>query len=135
MQFPKKWQEISLDFISDPPLTRNRKESILAVVGRATKNTHLVLYGKNITESDAANLIWENIVELHGIPRTIYSDRGTQLALQFGAEMWKLTGGNIIFNTSYHPRTQGVVERMSIIVSHTLKTLFMERDKKKDWQQ
>ena len=90
----KKWHQISLGFIADLPLTRNRKDSILNVVEKATKNIYLVLRGKDINESGAANLISQNIVELHGIPRNIWSARGTQFALQFWGELWKLSGVN-----------------------------------------
>ena len=65
----------SLGFISDLPLTRNKKDSILTVVDNATENTNLVLCREDVTESEAANLIWTNILELHSKPRTIASDR------------------------------------------------------------
>ena len=78
VQLPQeKWQEISLDFITDLPLTRNRKDSILTVVDKATRMVHLIPCKKDVTASDTAQLVWQNIVKLHGIPRVIFSDRGT----------------------------------------------------------
>ena len=37
-----KWQDVSIDFITDLPRSRNSEDSIMVVVDRATKMVHLV---------------------------------------------------------------------------------------------
>ena len=135
VQLPQeKWQEISLDFITDLPLTRNKKDSILTVVDKATRMVHLVPCRKDVTAADTARLVWQHIVKLHGIPRVIFSDRGTQFTSHFWQELWKMTGTSLKFSTSYHPQTQGVVERMNSVVSQTFRCLITESEIR-DWEQ
>ena len=64
----KKWSEVSLDFITDLPTTRNKKDSILTVVDKATRMVHLIPCKKSITAAETAKIFWDNIVKLHGIP-------------------------------------------------------------------
>ena len=44
----KKWSEVSLDFITDLPTTRSKKDSILTVVDKATRMVHLIPCKKSI---------------------------------------------------------------------------------------
>ena len=42
-QIPEeKWKEISIDFVTDLPLTQGRKDTILTIVDKATRMIHLV---------------------------------------------------------------------------------------------
>ena len=126
-QIPEsKWKEISLDFITDLPVTRRRKDSILTVVDKATRMVHLLPCRKAITAAETATLVWENVVKLHGVPTAIYSDRGTQFTSQFWKTLWGLTGTQLKFSTAYHPQSQGIVERMNSIVSQSLRCLIHE---------
>ena len=76
-QIPEeKWKEISIDFITDLPMSAGNKDTVLTIVDKATCMVHLVPCHKNITAVATAKLLWQNVVKLHGIPRAIYSDRG-----------------------------------------------------------
>ena len=73
VQLPhEKWQEISLDFITDLHLSRNRKDSILTVVDKAARMVHLIPCRKYIIAADTARLVWQHIVKLHGAHRVIF---------------------------------------------------------------
>ena len=52
----KKWSEVSLDFITDLPVTKNKKDSILTVVDKATRMVHLIPCKKSITAAKIAKL-------------------------------------------------------------------------------
>ena len=135
VQLPhEKWQEISLSFITDLPLIRNRTDSILNVVDKPTRMVHLIRCREDITAADTARLVWQRIVELHGAPRVIFPDRRTQFTSNFWQELWKMTGTVLKFSTSYHPQTQYVVERMNSVVSQTLRCILTESGVK-DWEQ
>ena len=122
----KKWSEVSLDFITDLPTTRNKKDSILTVVDKATRMVHLIPCKKSITAAETAKIFWDNIVKLHGIPAVLYSDRGTQFTSDFWKSLWDLTGTQLRFSTAYHPQTQGVVERMNSVVGQMLRCIIHE---------
>ena len=117
----KKWTEVSLDFITDLPLTRGMKDSVRTVIDKATRMVHLIPCKKSITAAETAKLYWGQVVKLHGVPRILYSDRGTQFTSQFWKTLWGLTGTQLRYSTAYHPQTQGVVERMKAVVGQMLR--------------
>ena len=71
----KKWSEVSFDFVTDLPVTRSKKDSILTVVDKATRMVHLMPCRKSTTAAEAAKLYWDNVVKLHGVQSVLYSDR------------------------------------------------------------
>ena len=83
---------MSLDFITDLPVTKNKKDSILTVVDKATRMVHLIPCKKSTTAAETAQLYWDNIVKLHEVPSVLYSDRGTQFTSNFWRRLWQLTG-------------------------------------------
>ena len=78
-QIPEeKWKEISIDFITDLPMSAGNRDTVLTIEDKAIRIVHLVPCRKNITAVATAQLLWQNVVKLHGVPRDIYSDRGPQ---------------------------------------------------------
>ena len=77
-QIPEtKWSETSIDFVTDLPKSSRNRDSILVVVDKATRMVHLAPCSKGINATDIARLLWNTVVKLHGVPRVIYSDRGS----------------------------------------------------------
>ena len=128
----KKWSEVSLDFITDLPPTKNKKDSILTIVDKATRMVHLIPCKKVYYSSETAKLYWDHVVKQHGIPMVLYSDRGTQFTSSFWKTLWGLTGTTLRYSTAYDPQTQGVVERMNAIVEQMLRCLIHE-DRVGNW--
>ena len=71
-----KWQEVSVDFITDLLTSAEGEDSIMTVVDPATKMVHLIPCKKTTTASEAMQLYWQQVVRLHGVPRAIHTDRG-----------------------------------------------------------
>jgi hypothetical protein len=71
-----KWEEISMDFIVGLPPTVKNHNSIWVIVDRLTKSAHFIPVRVDYRPIDYAELYFNQIVWLHGIPRTIISDRG-----------------------------------------------------------
>ena len=121
-----KWQEVSIDFITDLPAEKDAEDSIMTIVDRATKMVHLIPCWKTTTAGEAARLYWQQVVKLHGIPRAIHTDRGAQFVGRWWREIWTLLGTKLKYGTAYHPQSQGQVERMNAIVSQTLRCLMSD---------
>ena len=69
-------EEISIEFVTDIPLTANNRDTILVTVDKATRMVHLAPCRKNITATRTAQLLLNTVIRYHGVPRVIYSDRG-----------------------------------------------------------
>ena len=100
-----KWIEISIDFITDLPLSSRDRDSVLVIMDKATRMVHLAPCCKSINATDTGKLLWNTVVKLHSIPRVIYSDRGSQFIAGSWRELWRLTGTRLAYSTAYHPQT------------------------------
>jgi transposase InsO family protein len=63
-----------------------------------------------------AELYIARILSLHGIPKTIVSDRGPQFVSKFWEELHKSLGTKLLHSSAYHPQTSGQTERVNQIL-------------------
>jgi hypothetical protein len=73
-----KWDDSSMDFIVGLPLTVRKKDSIWVIVDRLTKTAHFIAVHTTYSVQQYAEIYMDQIVRLHGIPKTIIFDYGTQ---------------------------------------------------------
>jgi hypothetical protein len=84
LSIPKwKWNDISMYFIVGLPLTGRKKYSIWVIVDILTKTAHFIAVHTTYSVQQYVELYMDHIVRLHGIPKTIISDRGTQFVARF----------------------------------------------------
>jgi hypothetical protein len=83
-------EAITIDFIvklspsRDPSYSRGPLfDSILVVVDRFTKMTHLILCHETTTSPQLTYMVIKHIVARHGVPQTIVSDRGKPFISKF----------------------------------------------------
>jgi transposase InsO family protein len=74
----------------------------------------------------------DHIVRLHGIPKTIISDRGTQFVARFLEQLHECLGTKLICSSSYHPQTDGQTERINQILEDMLRASILHFDKSWD---
>jgi hypothetical protein len=98
-----KWEEISMDFIVGLPPTVKNHNSIWVIVDRLTKSAHFIPVRVDYRPTDYTELYFNQIVRLHGIPRTIVSDRGPQFTARFLEHLHHLLGTKLVRSSAYHP--------------------------------
>ena len=74
-----KWEDISMDFIVGLPRTTKGYDSIWVIVDRLTKIAHFLPVKTDHPVAVYAQLYIARILSLHGVPKTIVSDRGHNL--------------------------------------------------------
>jgi len=62
----------------------------------------------------------DRILCLHGVPKTIVLDRGTQFVARFWEQLHACLGTHLIRSSAYHPQTDGQTERVNQIVEDML---------------
>ena len=72
-----------------------------------TKVAHFILVRIAYTVDKLADLYVDNILWLHGAPKTIVSDRGPQFTAKFWKTFHKAMGTTLDYNTAFHPQTDG----------------------------
>jgi hypothetical protein len=80
-----KWDVVTMDFITRLPRTSKKHYSIMVVVDKLTKATHFIPLKTTHRAADVADIFLKEVSRLHGIPKTIMSDRDPK----FTSNFWK----------------------------------------------
>jgi hypothetical protein len=116
-----KWEEIGMDFIVGLPHTRDGYDSIWVIVDRLTKVAHFIQVKTTYTRARLAELYIPQIVCLHGVPKKIVSDRGTQFMYQFQQKLHESMDMKLNFSSAYHPQMDGQTERTNQVLDDMLR--------------
>ena len=82
-----KWEDISMDFIVGLPNTSQKYDSIWVIVDRLTKSAHFIPVNTNYSSKKYAEIYLARIVCLHGVPKTIILDQGSQFVARFWEQL------------------------------------------------
>jgi len=102
-----------MDFIVGLPQTQRGHDSIWAIVDRLTKVAHFIPIKTMYHGAQLAEKYMERIVCLHGVPKRIVSDRGTQFTSKFWEKIHEALGSELRFSSAYHPQSDGQTERVN----------------------
>ena len=127
-----KWEDISMDFIVGLPPTSKGYDSIWVIVDRLTKSAHFLPVKTRYSSHQYAEVYMARIVSLHGVPKTIISDRGSQFVARFWEQLHASLGTQLIRSSAYHPQTDGQTERINQILEDMLRACVLSYSKKWD---
>lgn len=109
------WEDLSMDFVYGLP-TSEGNSVILVVVDRFSKGAHFGSLSGSYTAFKVARLFVFLVTKLHGMPRSIISDRDPIFVSKFWQKLFKACGTRIRMSTAYHPESDGQTE----VVNRTL---------------
>nr|CAD40092.2 OSJNBb0012A12.10 [Oryza sativa Japonica Group] len=101
-------------------------DSIWVVVDRLTKVARFILVKTTYGGNKLAELYFARIVSLHGVPKKIVSDRGSQFTSHFWKKLQEELGTRLNFSTAYHPQTDGQTERLNQILEDMLRACVLD---------
>jgi hypothetical protein len=121
-----KWEEITIDFIMCLPRTQLGYDSIWVIVDRLPKVAHFMPVKTTYSGPQLVELYISRIVYLHGVPKKIVSDRGTQFTSKFWERLHETLDTQLRFSTTYHPQTDGQTKRVNQILEDMLRACALQ---------
>jgi transposase InsO family protein len=121
-----KWEEIAMDFIVGLPRTQSGYDSIWVIVDRLTKVAHFIPIKTAYSGQQLVELYMSRIVCLHGVPKKIVSDRGTQFTSRFWERLHEALDTQLRFSSAYHPQIDGQIERVNQILEDMLRACALQ---------
>ena len=119
------FDHIVIDLIGPNKITQNNNRYIITAIDYLTKWPEAkAVPTKEATE--VAKFIFEEIICRHGCPKIIQSDQGTEFTNNIIKELTQRFNIQHRFSTSYHPQTNGIVERFNRTLTSALKKYCIE---------
>lgn len=115
------WQSVSMDFVVGLPKTRRQHDSLCVFVDRLTKMVHAVPCKTTITAEQTADLFFDTVIRLHGMPQSIVSDRDSKFTGAFFPALLKRVGARQNLSSAFHPESDGQTERMNRVLGEALR--------------
>ena len=91
-----------MDFIEGKPKSHGH-DTILVVVDRLSKYAHFFTLTHPFIAKVVADTFVESVVKLHGMPKSIISDRDPIFVRKFWQEFFVMSGTKLKVSSAYHP--------------------------------
>jgi hypothetical protein len=121
-----KWDDISMDFIVGLPLTAHKFDSIWVIADRLSKSSHFIPIHTNYNVQKYAGIYIAHVLCLHGVPKMIISDQGSQFVAHFWEQLHASLGTHLIHSLAYHRQTDGQTEQVNQILEDMLRACVLE---------
>jgi transposase InsO family protein len=121
-----------MDFIVGLPRIQAGYDSIWVIVDHLTKVSHFISVKITYSGVKLAELYMSRIVCLFGVPKKIVSNRGSQFTSKFQEKLHESMDTKLNFSSTYHPQTDGQMERTNQILEDMLRASALKYGKNWD---
>ena len=125
------WERIAMDVVGPLPETIKNNKYILVLSDYATRFAITIAMEDQKARTVAKHLV-EKIITKYGAPEIILTDQGTNFLSKLIKEICELFKIKQIRTTSYHPQTDGLVERLNRTICDMLACYVNEQPDKWD---
>jgi hypothetical protein len=95
-------------------------------VDRLTKSAHFIPVKASYNSAVLAKLYMSRIVCIHGVPKQILSDRGTQFTSHLWQQLQEALRTHLNFSLAYHPQIDGQTERTNQVLEDMLRACALQ---------
>ena len=130
----RPWQYIGIDFVGPLPGSYNRTgefDMICVIIDLLTSMVHLVPSRQAYRASDIAELLFDSVYKLHGLPERIISDRDSLFTSKFWRRLHRLLNTELRMSSAFHPQTDGATERANRTMTQMIRQCV--QPDQKDW--
>ena len=112
-----------MDFIGPLPPSENGENFLWVIIDRLTSLVHLIPIKTSTDAAELAYLYIQEVVRLHGIAKSIVSDRDPRFTSKFWAEVNRILGTRLLMSTAFHPQTDGATEHANRTINAILRAV------------
>jgi transposase InsO family protein len=124
-----KWEQIRIDLIVGLARTQAGYDSICVIVDRLLKVSHFFPLKTTYSGAKLVELYMSRIMCLHGVPKKIVSDRGSQFTSKFWEKLHESMDTKLNFSSTYHPQIDGHTERTNQVLKDMLRASVLKYGK------
>lgn len=120
----RPWQSIGIDFVGPLPISKTRNgefDMICVIIDHLTAMVHLVATKQTYRAKQIAEVIFDTVYKLHGLPERIISDRDSLFTSTFWRTLHSLLGVDLRLSSAFHPQTDGATERANRTLTQMLR--------------
>jgi len=112
-----------MDFIGPLPPSPGRENFLWVAIDRLMSLIHLTPIKTSTDAGELAQWYIREIVRLHGVEKSVVSDRDPRFTLRFWAEVNRILGTRLLMSTAFHPQTDGATERVNQTINSILRAV------------
>ncbi|KAL4282270.1 hypothetical protein GQ457_03G027210 [Hibiscus cannabinus] len=120
------WEHITMDFVSGLPLTPKKNNVVWVIVDRFSKSAHFLPIRTDFGYQKLAELYIKEVIRLHGVPKSIISDRDPKFTSRFWKSLQNALGTQVKLSTAFHPQSDGQSERVIQILEDMLRACVID---------